>query len=214
MKISWLGHAAFLLETKRGTKIITDPYESGSYSGAVGYAPIGMEPDIVTVSHYHFDHGYTKDFSSAKVLDKEGVFSLADVEIEGVLSYHDKEKGAQRGKNIIFIIKAEDLKIIHFGDLGTLEVDYTKLESPDVVLVPVGGIFTIDAKEATQLIERLKPKITIPMHFKTPKLGFDIGGVEEFLEGKENVERGLDFIEVSKDTLTHPPKVVVLNFLR
>jgi len=214
MKISWLGHAAFLLETKKGTKIITDPYESGSYSGAVGYAPIGMEPDIVTVSHYHFDHGYTKDFSSAKVLDKEGVFSLADVEVEGILSYHDKEKGAQRGKNIIFIIKAEDLKIIHFGDLGTLDLDYAKLENPDVVLVPVGGTFTIDAKEATQLIETLKPKITIPMHFKTPKLGFNIGGVEEFLEGKKNVERGLDFIEISKDSLTHPPKVVVLNFLR
>ncbi|RLG27652.1 MBL fold metallo-hydrolase, partial [Methanosarcinales archaeon] len=100
-----------------------------------------------------------------------------------------------------------------FGDLGTLDLDYDKLKDIDIALIPVGGTFTIDAKEASQLIERIQPKIAIPMHYKTSKLGFSIDGVEGFLEGKENVERE-EFLEIKKEELKYPTKIIVLKHLR
>jgi len=208
MKISWLGHACFLIETSQGTKIITDPYDK-----TVGYDPIGIDPDIVTVSHQHFDHNYTQEFRKAKIFDKEGEFEEKGVRLKALLSFHDKEKGALRGKNLIFVINADDIKVAHFGDLGTLDLDYDKLKDIDIALIPVGGTFTIDAKEASQLIERIQPKIAIPMHYKTSKLGFSIDGVERFLEGKENVERK-EFLEIKKEELKYPTKIIVLKHLR
>ena len=214
MKISWLGHASFLIETSQGTKLVTDPYESGAYSGAVGYAPIGIVPDVVTVSHYHADHGYVKDVAIATVVDKVGTRTIKDIEVEGIRSYHDKQEGKARGENTIFIIKADNVSIVHFGDLGTLDIEYEKIQSPDVALIPVGGTFTLDSKEATKLMEKIKPRIVIPMHFKTPKLGFNIEGVEPFLKGKVLIGKGMDFIEVREDTLPLSTKVAVLRFLR
>ncbi len=212
MKISWLGHAAFLLETD-DLKILTDPYEPGSYSGAVGYDPIGVVPNVVTVSHYHFDHGYTKEFQNAQIIDKPGIWKIDGIEIEGIKSYHDKEKGALRGENTIFVIKAEGIKIAHFGDLGTLDLDFEKLKELDVVLVPVGGTFTIDAEEATLLVEKLNPKIVVPMHFKTSKLGFNIDGVDKFIEGKTNVEER-EYLEIKKENLPQSTKIVILKHIR
>jgi len=208
MKISWLGHACFLVETSQGTKIITDPYDK-----TVGYDPIGIEPDIVTVSHQHFDHNYTQEFREAKIFDKEGEFEEKGVKLKALLSFHDKEKGALRGKNLIFIIETEGIKVVHFGDLGTLELDYDKLKDIDIALIPVGGTFTIDAEEAGKLVEKIQPKIAIPKHYKTPKLGFSIDGVERFLEGKENVEEK-EVLEIKKEKLNYPTKIVVLKYLR
>ena len=208
MKISWLGHACFLMETSQGTKIITDPYDQ-----TVGYDSIGIDPDIVTVSHQHFDHNYTQEFREAKIFDKEGEFEEKGVKLKALLSFHDKEKGALRGKNLIFIIETEGIKVVHFGDLGTLELDYDKLKDIDIALIPVGGTFTIDAEEAGKLVEKIQPKIAIPMHYKTPKLGFSIDGVEKFLEGKENVEEK-EVLEIKKQELNYPTKIVVLKYLR
>lgn len=214
MRISWLGHACFLLESEGNTKLITDPYQPGSYSGAVGYSPVGIDADVVTVSHYHFDHGYTKEVSGAVIIDKPGEFKVKDLEIEGIATYHDKEKGAARGKNIIFLIKAEGISIAHFGDLGTLDLDYHKLKDIDIALVPVGGTFTIDSEEADRLVEKVNPKIVVPMHFKTPKLGFDIDGVEKFLANKPDVEKDVECLEIRKENLPSSLKIVVLKFLR
>jgi len=208
MKITWLGHACFLLETE-GKTIITDPYEPDSYSGAVGYSEIDIEPDIATVSHQHFDHNYTKNFLKAKIIDKEGKYNIEGITIEGILSYHDKEKGASRGTNIIFVIENESLRVVHFGDLGTLDIDCEKLKNTDIALVPVGGTFTIDASEATQLLEKLNPKIFIPMHFKTKKLGFEIDPVDKFLKGKEYQE--IDSLEVTLQNISSFKKIVVLK---
>lgn len=214
MKISWLGHASFLIETSQGTKLVTDPYESGAYSGAVGYAPIEIVPDVVTVSHSHADHGYVKDFTSSTIVDERGAVTVKDIEIEGIPSYHDKQRGSARGGNIIFKIKADGITLVHFGDLGTLDIDYEKVQSSDVALIPVGGTFTLDSEEATKLVEKIKPRIVIPMHFKTAKLKFDIDSVEPFLNGKTLVEKSMKSIEVTKDTLPLSTKIVVLDFLR
>jgi L-ascorbate metabolism protein UlaG (beta-lactamase superfamily) len=208
MKITWLGHACFLIETQ-GKKIITDPYEPNSYGGAVRYSEIDIQPDIVTVSHQHFDHNYIKKFKDAEIIDKEGSFKINNIVIEGILSYHDKEKGAVRGKNIIFVIHSEGLKIAHFGDIGTLEIDYEKLKDIDVVLVPVGGTFTIDAEEANSLLEKLNPKIFVPMHFKTSKLAFEIDTVDKFLIGKDFQEE--EILEINPKNISNFKKIVVLK---
>ncbi len=213
MKITWLGHACFLIELSSGIKIITDPYAPGAFSGAVKYLPIGETADIVTISHHHADHDFTNGLQSAEIIDKEGVFKMKDVVVEGVSSYHDSTGGSQRGKNIIFIINAENLKVVHFGDLGTLDIDYSKFHEIDVALVPVGGVFTINHSEATALLRKLQPKIFIPMHFKTPKLSFDIDGVDKFLKGKDRVEEKRELV-VDKSSLLPPTKIVVLNYLR
>lgn len=212
MKIEWLGHASFLLELESGLKIVTDPYEPQSYSGAVGYSEINIDADIVTVSHAHFDHAYTKPFSKAKIITTAGFHKIDSIEIEGFLFFHDKAKGSQRGENIIFIIRAEGLKIGHFGDLGHIPQNIERLEGLDVVLIPTGGTFTLDGKEASVLIEKIKPLLVIPMHYKTSKVSFPIEGPETFIKGKENVEvLDVSRIEIEKEMLKPPTKIVVLK---
>ena len=213
MKVSWMGHSSFLVETKEGTKIITDPYEPGGFSGAVGYAPINIQADIVTISHQHEDHNYIRDFSSAEIVDKSGKITIKDVEIEGILSYHDDKKGETRGRNMIFVIKTEGIKIVHFGDLGTGDIDIEKFENSDIVLIPVGGTFTIDAEQAAGLVNRINPKIVVPMHFKTSKLRFDIDGVENFLKNNQDYEKREE-LEVDSQNIDSFKKVVVLNYKR
>jgi len=212
MKISWMGHSCFLLETSKGTKLITDPYESGGYSGAVGYGPIDIAADIVTVSHQHPDHNYLKGFKAANIIDVPGEVKLKDITVEGVLSYHDKDEGRLRGENIIFIFSLESLKIAHFGDLGTLDINYGKLKNIDVALIPVGGTFTLDSKEADALVEKSSPKISIPMHFKTEKLGFDIDRVDKFLKDKDWEEK--DILDINRDNMSSFKKIVVLRHQR
>ena len=213
MKIFWQGHACFLFELA-GTKIITDPYEPGSYNGAVGYEAVNIDADIVTVSHAHADHNYTAPFKNAKVISTPAKVNFKGIEIEGILSFHDKSRGKERGKNIIFVFSGEGIKIAHLGDLGTTDIDYARLGEIDILLVPVGGVFTLDAKEADILIEKTNPKIVIPMHYKTPKINFPIAGVETFLQGKKNIKSNLDFLEITKQTLPLSQTICVFNYQR
>jgi len=211
MRIEWLGHACFLLEVEN-LKIITDPYEPGSYGGAVGYSDINVDADIVTVSHNHFDHNYIKPFSKAEIIDREGSFKVKGIEIEGLKSFHDESGGSQRGENIIFIFNIKGLKLAHLGDLGHIPKDLERLKNLDAVLIPVGGTFTINANSATKLIDLIKPRIVIPMHFKTEKLGFDIEGVDKFIEGKNNVEDlGASFVEIERESLPSLSKIIILR---
>lgn len=205
-----MGHSCFLIETKSGSKIITDPYESGSYSGALRYKPINVRPDIVTISHSHLDHCYIKDFKYAKIIDTPGISNVNDVKIEGISSYHDKLRGSQRGKNIIFLFETEGLRIAHFGDLGTLEINYSKLKGIDVAFVPVGGIFTINAHEAVKLMEDISPKISIPMHYKTPEIDFNISGVDKFLKDKSYQQK--KYLKLSAENINTFKGVVVLDY--
>jgi len=213
MRINWLGHSCFLLETSQGTRLVTDPYESGGYGGAVGYDPINLEADIVTVSHHHADHNNIQDFRKALIVSEEGKVSIKDVEIKGMLSYHDKDKGQLRGENIIFTIQADGLKIVHFGDLGEKDIDLTPFMDIDIAIVPVGGTFTIDAVEASQLIRKISPKITIPMHYKTSKLRFNIDGVNKFLKANPDYEKK-DSLGVSLDNIKSFKRIVVLKYQR
>ncbi|MDD3296271.1 MAG: MBL fold metallo-hydrolase [Candidatus Omnitrophica bacterium] len=210
MRISWMGHSCFLIETKSGFKVITDPYESGSYGGALRYKPVNVRPDIVTISHSHLDHCYIENFKCLCIINSAGINNIENIKVEGIDSYHDKVCGRQRGKNIIFVIEAEGLKIAHFGDLGTLDLDYSRLKGIDVAFVPVGGTFTIDAPEAVKLIENISPRISIPMHYKTPEIDFDISGVEEFLKGRDYQQER--YLELSSENVNTFKKVVVLDY--
>ncbi|MEA3311060.1 MAG: MBL fold metallo-hydrolase [candidate division WOR-3 bacterium] len=219
MKIQWLGHSAFLIETSDGRKLVTDPYDSGSYDGAVGYEEIDVAADVVTVSHEHPDHDGVAGLIHAPgtVVRESDSTEAAGFNIRGIETFHDESHGAERGPNTIFVIEADGLRICHLGDLGHLLSDeqIEELGRVDVLLIPVGGHFTIDAAQATRIAERIKPKVVIPMHYKTKVLGFPIAGVEGFLQGKSNVVRmDSTFTEITADTLPAETEIRVLQHAR
>jgi len=136
------------------------------------------------------------------------------VRLRSLATFHDPSKGAQRGRNIARVIEADGITLCHLGDLGhqLSPEDVTALGPIDVLMVPVGGVFTIDAGGATALIGRLRPRVAIPMHYKTPKVGLGLGSVEEFLAGKPRVRRveGSE-VEIIKEALPEPTEIVVLQ---
>jgi L-ascorbate metabolism protein UlaG (beta-lactamase superfamily) len=215
MKIKFLGHAAFLLTTADGTKIVTDPYEPGGFNGAIGYGPLEEPADFVVVSHEHADHNYVAMVpGTPEVIREPGEQSRGDIAFRSLSSHHDTSRGAQRGSNLIRVIEADGIAVCHLGDLGhpLSPEDAAALGPIDVLLVPVGGTFTIDAEGAAAVIERLRPRIAIPMHFLTPKVGFDLAPVDAFLAGKQHVRRvGGPEVEMTKDTLPQPTEIVVLE---
>ncbi|MCX7785198.1 MAG: MBL fold metallo-hydrolase [candidate division WOR-3 bacterium] len=218
MKITFLGHAAFLITTDKGIRIITDPYKSGCFNNALSYKPIKESADIVLISHEHDDHNCVSEvLGKPNIIKTEGVWVEKDIKFTGISVYHDTQKGSARGKNIIFVIEADDLRITHLGDLGhTLsKTEYDKLGKIDILLIPVGGFFTIDRKVATEIMNQLNPKITIPMHYKTPSLDFPIVSVDEFIKDKKNVRKfNSAEVTISKDTLPKTPEIWVLKMAK
>lgn len=216
MKIKWYGHAAFGITTDHGIKIIIDPYQSGAFGGALAYGKISEEADIVLTSHDHDDHNYIKDIKGSFVrIATAGTHEAKGVKIRALPTYHDPSKGAERGNNLLFVIEADGLRVAHFGDLGhLLDPDVIKELGPiDVLMLPVGGFYTIDPGEATKVMESVKPAITIPMHFKTPKCEFPIAPVNEFTKGKKGVtEMKASEIETAKSTLPKEPAIFVLQY--
>ena len=193
MKIKWLAHAAFLITSDSGTRIITDPYET---TDALKHGVIKESADIVTTSHDHGDHNnVTAVKGSPQVV--RGNTTVKGIKIKAIPAAHDNTGGSQRGKNTIFCFEVDGVNICHLGDLGhPLSNEQVKaIGKVDVLMIPVGGFFTIDARTAGQVCDQLKPKIILPMHYKTDKLNFPIKGVEEFLQGKNNVSR-LDASEI------------------
>ena len=216
MKIQWFGHSAFLIETENGVRILTDPYESGAYGGALGYDPIEMEADIVTVSHeQHEDHNHTRTVRGDPLIAKgPGLDTVKGVEIRRVHTFHDESEGKERGENYVFCLKADGMRVCHMGDLGHVLTDsqVQEIGQPDVMLIPVGGTFTVGPQEASRVAEQLKPRVLIPMHYKTPKCGFPIEEVDAFLEGKSKVKKMKgSTVELRQASLPDPTEIVVLD---
>ncbi len=215
MKVKWYGHAAFLITSAQGTKIIIDPYEPGAFGGQLSYGRINDQVDIVITSHDHADHNYTKDLpGTPQVIKGAGSKTIKRISMKGIPTYHDPSKGSERGANTIFNLQVDNIQICHLGDLGHLlsDKELAEIGPVDILLIPVGGFFTIDAKEATHIAAQIKPKIIIPMHFKTEKCGFPIAPVEDFLKGKKNAKRP-KASEATFDQSTLPPQteIVVLE---
>jgi L-ascorbate metabolism protein UlaG (beta-lactamase superfamily) len=215
MKIKWYGHAAFLITSAQGTRFIIDPYESGAFGGQLSYGRIKDQADFVLITHDHADHNDTKDLPGApQVIKGSGSKTVKGVSIKGVATYHDPSKGSERGSNTVFTFKVDDIRVCHLGDLGHIlsDKELAEIGVVDVLLIPVGGYFTIDPKEATRVAEQIKPKVVIPMHFKTEKCGFPIATVEDFLKGKKNVRRAkASEATFEKATLPQQMEIVVLE---
>jgi L-ascorbate metabolism protein UlaG (beta-lactamase superfamily) len=216
MKITWYGHAAFKIVTSDGTRVIVDPYEQGAFGGALSYGEITDEADVVLISHDHADHSHVRDIKGKFTrIDKTGSYNVDKLKITGIPTFHDPTQGKERGANLLFLIEADDLRLIHMGDLGhLLSKDMAQsIGDVDILLVPVGGFYTIDAKEATDVVETLKPRIVIPMHFKTRKCDFPIAPVEDFVKGKADVQfiEGAE-LEVTKAGLPTSTRIMVLKY--
>ncbi|MEY7999373.1 MBL fold metallo-hydrolase [Clostridium sp. Mt-5] len=209
MKITWLGHSSFLLEDSKCHKLLTDPFDE-----TVGYKVFQGEVDLITISHNHFDHNYTQNIKCSHIINKPGSFNLCDIPIMGIPSYHDKVKGAKRGKNIIFIIEMDGYRICHLGDLGYIlsKDEIEKLGSIDVLLIPVGGNFTIDGKEAAELSRSINSHIVIPIHYKTSSLTFELDGLERFLKYMKSAERVKSNSLVIENKLQEYNSVKILDY--
>jgi L-ascorbate metabolism protein UlaG (beta-lactamase superfamily) len=214
MKVKWLGHSAFLLTSANGKKVLTDPYKSGSFNGAVGYGPISEKVDVVISSHKHDDHYCLEGLPAGyECFTATGEHEAAGIKIKGVKTYHDTSHGKERGSNVVFVIDIDGIKVCHLGDLGhTLSREEAgAIGKVDVLLIPVGGFFTIGPKEAVDVMKTLAPSVTIPMHFKTQSLDFPIKPVEDFLSLAGDYENaGTTEIEIGKDDLGGR-RIVVLD---
>ena len=210
MKVKWLGHASFAITSDTGTKIITDPYATEEN---LNYDEIKESADIVTVSHNHSDHNNT-----AAVQDNPEVVrrttEVKGIKFRSTSTYHDDAAGKKRGSNTIFCFELDGIKVCHLGDLGhpLNDKQAAELGKVDILLIPVGGFFTIDARVAGQVCDQLKPRVIIPMHYKTNKCAFPISGVDGFLEGKKDVSR-LDAseVELKSGELPANTQIIVLK---
>jgi len=210
MKIKYLAHAAFLITSGNGIKIVTDPY---TYSPGMGCGPINEVADIVTVSHEHGDHNNTAAVKGNPQVVKTSS-KVKDIDFKAVATAHDDSGGSQRGKNNIFCFVVDGINLCHAGDLGhelTAE-QFKAIGKVDVLMIPVGGFFTIDASTAAKVCDQLKPKIILSMHYKIGKSNFPIAGVDEFLKGKNNVTRLNDSeLEVTASKLPSAAQIIVLK---
>ena len=180
MKITWLGHSSFKLEESTGTTVVTDPYHP-----YVGYEMPEVTADIVTVSHGHKDHNHLEAVKgNPEVLNHAGAYDISGVHILARRTYHDSKNGAARGENLVFKFRMDGVDICHMGDIGE-ECNAMLVESlapVNVLMIPVGGTYTIDAEQAKEFVDRIMPDVVIPMHYKTRDCAFDIARLNEFLD--------------------------------
>ena len=205
MKLEYYGHSCFKITTADGVSVLTDPFTK------IGYElPPELSADLVVSSHEHFDHAYFDGVEFERKVISVGVDSYKGVKITGIESKHDERGGSLRGDNVIYVIEADGITLCHLGDLGETAVDEVCsriADKIDILLVPVGGIYTIDAKTAKKFVDVLAPNIVVPMHFKTPDLSIEIDGVETFIELMKTtptrVDGEFEFSpnELRKDTL-------------
>ncbi|HSX57760.1 MAG TPA: MBL fold metallo-hydrolase [Candidatus Saccharimonadales bacterium] len=210
MEISYLGHASFKLKGKNAT-VVVDPFDP-----KIGLKFPKVEADIVASTHSHFDHNAISSVGgSPYVIEGPGEYEVKGIEIVGVASWHDNKEGAERGKNTIYNFKIDKINIAHLGDLGQTTLTEPQVEeigNVDVLLLPVGGFFTIDASEANKIASQLEPKIIIPMHFKGDSTVSELADVDKFLKeiGKENIE-AVPKLVVTPDKLPEETQVVLLS---
>ncbi len=213
MKIKYLGHSSFLLTESTGTAVVCDPFDP-----SVGYPFPEVSADAVTVSHHHYDHDFVSAVAgSPVVLDEEKGYSLPGVEINAVKSYHDDCSGKKRGENVIFKFRMDGLDICHLGDLGeacSSEL-IEKVLPVNVLLIPVGGNYTIDAKMAKEYVDRIMPDVVIPMHYRGKGCRIDIGKVDDFLgefDGEVEIVEAGDTVDLTREeTDGEKTKIIVME---
>ncbi len=209
MDIYWGGQALIKLKGKNASVII-DPYEA-EFTGLK--LPKDLTADVCLVTHQHQDHNNTE--GQVMVFDKPGEYEVAGVVITGINSYHDSKEGTERGLNTIFHLMFDGLNLVHLGDFGqsTLTEDQlSQIGEVDILFIPVGSVYTIDGKVASEIVAQLEPKIIVPIHYKIEGLKFELEGVEGFLKemGTEGVTP-VPKLSITKEKLPEEPMVVVLS---
>jgi len=212
VRVRWWGHACF--EVGDGITLVFDPHNGES----IGLPRPDVKADIVLISHDHYDHA-----DGARLVLRPGgtvVRGAAEkntggVRIRGVRTFHDDQGGRLRGENIVYVVDFCGLAFCHLGDIGHVPTSeqVREIGRVDVLFVPVGGVYTIDAKGAAETVDRISPMVTVPMHYRIRGLRVGIAGVEEFLSGRKDVVRikSREF-EVSPETLPKSPEIWVLSF--
>jgi L-ascorbate metabolism protein UlaG (beta-lactamase superfamily) len=212
MKIKWLGHASFLITSAAGTRIITDPYPQGS---GLSYVPIKEAADIVTMSHDHFDHNNISGVpGKPQIIAGSGAKNIKGIEFRGITTHHDQSQGKERGTNTVFCFSIDGVKVCHLGDLGhrLSQQQIAEIGNIDVLLVPIGGVFTVDAKMAANVVDDLKPKIALPMHYKTARCDWPLNTIDDFVQYKSNVKRlHSSEIDIEAGRLPEITEIVVLE---
>lgn len=213
MQINYLGHSCFKIKAKN-TILITDPFDQ-----YIGFSMPLTRADIVTISHKHKDHNCLKKIEGKPfIIRAPGEYEIADISIFGLRTFHDKVKGAERGKNTIYTIRTEEISLCHLGDLGHKLNDrqLEEVNGVDVLFIPTGGIYTLDSKEAVEVVKQVEPKIVIPMHYFTSehdKTKFKgMTGLKDFLEdiGSPEARREKKLV-ISKVSLPEEMEVICLT---
>jgi len=214
MIITWQGHSCFKIQDKSGPDgitVICDPFNK-----EIGIKPPNCEANIVTVSHDHDDHNNIGTLRGKPfVIDCAGEYDVKGVFIEGIDSYHDNKEGKERGSNIIYRMEIDDISVAHLGDLGAPQndVQLERLAGTDILLIPVGGKYTLDAKAAVEVISQIEPRIVIPMHYQAEGLKLDLDPVEKFVKELGVEPTREDKLKISKKDLPQEDmELVILSF--
>ena len=221
MNLIWYGQSCFQLFLKpnrdRQISIVMDPF-----SEKIGLKLPRLKADIVCVSHEHYDHNNVKAVSGPSS-DKEpflingpGEYEIENIFIQGIFSWHDNCQGRERGENTIYTIEAEDIRLCHLGDLGQRELTEEQLEKigeVDILMIPVGGVYTIGASQASKIISQIEPRLIIPMHYYIPRLKIKLDPLDKFLKnfGLRSVEPVKKLSVKKKDLSDQEAKIVVMK---
>jgi len=212
MEIVWLGHSCFRIRGKEAT-IVTDPFDK-----TLGYPMRKPTANIITVSHSHPQHSFVGGVAgNPRVVSRPGEYDIANAFINGIATFHDKDKGAQRGKNTVFFMEIDEVKVCHLGDLGHVPTteQVEQMSGTDILMVPVGGGSTLDAAAAAETIGLLEPRLVIPMHYKTEVVKMELDPLDRFLKqmGVKEVETQPK-LNVTKSNLPPETRVLVLDYRR
>ena len=217
MNINWYGQSCFQISSNQGknnhVSTLIDPFEE-----SIGLRlPRKLEADAVLITHNHFDHNNVKAVSGQPfVASCPGEYDIKGIFIQGIPAFHDNVQGKERGRTTIYTIEAEEIKLCHLGDLGQKELTAEQLDKigdVDILMIPIGGFFTIDAQEAVKIMAQIEPKIIIPMHYRIPNLNIKLDGLDKFLKivGVKKIEPLFKFSIKEKDLPKEEVKIIVLQ---
>ena len=208
MKIKYYAHACFGLSFANGPVLVTDPYDE-----SVTYAPCNAECDAALVSHDHFDHNHVESLKGDfTVIREPGAYEVGGVKISATPCFHDPEQGALRGTNLIFRVEGEGLAVAHLGDLGHMPNDeqLAAISGLDVLMLPIGGTYTITTPQAEEVIRAVKPKVAIAMHFKTDDYEINISTPDQFIADMQAVRMPRE-IEITTENIGSLPPVIIMD---
>lgn len=208
MNLTWHGQSCFKI-TGKDVTLVTDPFDA-----KIGLKPPRTEADIVTVTHGHYDHNNISAIKGEPtIIDGPGEYSIKGVEIKGIASYHDKNEGKERGANTIYTLEIDDIKICHLGDLGQILSDeqVEKIGNVDILLVPIGGVYTIDTDAAIEVVNQIEPRIVIPMHYKVPGLNVNLDKMDKFTQEMGATKKMSKLSLKKKDLPSEDTEVIIME---